>query len=224
MQMKSCRIRAAVCAIVWIACGPLAAGAAQAADPYAALGAPGLVLGLAQSVNEQVSIRADVATSGQHGVNGDQEGIAYRGNVHFSRVGLFADWFAAGRFRLTGGATVNDGRMRLTAFGDGTPITIGDTTYPTTSADRFDAWVKFAAVTPYLGIGWGRHSETVKGLALVADLGASIGRATVTSRAQGPLLGQVSDEDLHQETRELRDGVGRVKAIPQATLGLAYRF
>ncbi len=220
MQMKSCRVRAAV----WAACCFSVAGAVQAADPYAALGAPGLVLGLAHPLNPQVSIRADVASSGQHGVNGDQEGIAYRGNAHFQRLGLFADWFVAGRFRLSGGATFNDGEMRLTAFGDGTPVTIGDTTYPTTSADRFDARIKFPAVTPYLGIGWGRHSEQVKGLSLMADLGASIGRATVTSRAQGPLLGQVSDDDLYQETRELRDGVGRVKAIPQATIGMAYRF
>jgi len=100
---------------------------------------------------------------------------------------------------------------------------------PRTAAER-----SFAMYEPFLGVLdievpviAACNGHTVGGgfgLSLMADLGASIGRATVTTRAQGPLLGQVSDEDLHQETRELREGVGRVRAIPQATIGMAYRF
>jgi len=226
MQMLCCRARAAAGLGLRLGLVLFATvGAVQAADPYATIGAPGIVLGVAQPMNERVSLRADYATSGRHGLDGEQEGIDYRGHVQFSRLGLFADWFVAGGgFRLTGGATFNQGRMDLTAFGDGTPIRIGDTLYPTTEADRFEARVKFPDVTPYLGIGWGHHSQQVKGLSFLFDLGASIGQATVETRAEGPLLGQVSDEDLKKETRELRDGVGRVKAIPQATIGMAYRF
>jgi hypothetical protein len=226
MQMLCSRVRAAAGLGMSLGVGLFTlTGAAHAADPYATIGAPGIVLGVAQPMNERVSLRADYATSGRHGLDGEQEGIDYRGRVQFSRVGLFADWFVAGGgFRLVGGATFNHGRMDLTAFGDGTPIRIGDTLYPTTEADRFVARVKFPDVTPYLGIGWGHYSEQVKGLSFLFDLGASIGQATVETRAEGPLLGQVSDEDLEKETRELRDGVDRVKAIPQATIGVAYRF
>lgn len=225
MQMFRCRLRAAAgwALGAWSVLG--AATMAHAADPYATIGAPGLVVGFAQPINQRFNLRSDYATSGSHRVDGEQEGIDYRGRVEFSRLGVFGDWFVmGGGFRLSAGVTFNRGRMHLTAFGDGTPIRIGDTLYPTTPADRFDAWVKFPDVTPYLGVGWGHHSQQVKGLAFLFDLGASIGQATVESEVQGPLLGQVSDEDLYKETRELRDGVGRVKAIPQATIGLAYRF
>lgn len=203
----------------------LAATGAHAAQAYAAIGVPGLVIGVAQSMNDRVSLRADLGTLGSRDFNGEREGIDYRGDVHYHRLGLFGDWFVAGRgFRLTGGVTFNDGKMKLSALGDGTPITIGDTTYPTTPEDRFDAWVKVPDVTPYLGIGWGHHATDVPGWSFLFDLGASIGRATVKTRAQGPLLGQVSQEDLDAETEELRDGVGRVRLVPQVTIGVAYRF
>lgn len=203
----------------------LAATTTQAADPYAAIGLPGLVIGVAQPVNDRFSVRADLGTLGSRDVNGDHEGIDYRGDVHYHRLGLFGDWFVAGGgFRLTGGVTFNDGKMTLTAKGDGTPITIGDTTYPTTAEDRFDARVKVPDVTPYLGIGWGHHGGSGPGWSFLFDLGVSIGRATVSTSAEGPILGQVSQEDLDEETRELRDGVGRIRVLPQATVGVAYRF
>jgi hypothetical protein len=203
----------------------LACAGAQAAEAYAAIGLPGLVIGFAQPVNDRVSLRADLGTLGSRDVDGDHEGIDYRGDVHYHRLGLFGDWFVAGGgFRLTGGVTFNDGKMTLSALGDGTPITIGDTTYPTTAEDRFDARVKVPDVTPYLGIGWGHHGTGGPGWSFLFDLGVSVGRATVSTSAQGPFLGQVSQEDLDAETRELRDGVGRIRVLPQATVGVAYRF
>lgn len=230
MQWWGCRIRAAAGRGARLACvgwwGMLAfAGAARAADSYATIGAPGIVLGASQALSERLGVRADYATSGRHRVDGVQEGIDYRGHVQFSRVGLFADWFVVGNgFRVTGGVTFNDGRMELTAFGDGTPIRVGHTLYPTTEDDRFLAHVKFPEVTPYLGVGWGHHVEQVRGLSFLLDLGASIGQATVETRTEGPLLGLARQEDVDRETRELREGTARVRAMPQATIGLAYRF
>lgn len=201
------------------------AGGAHAAEPYAAIGVPGVLIGVNQPMGERFGVRADLGTLGSRDVDGEHEGIDYRGDAHYHRLGLFGDWFVAGGgFRLTGGVTFNDGKLRLSALGDGTPITIGGTTYPTTAEDRFDARVKLPDVTPYLGIGWGHHASAGPGWYLVADLGVSFGRASVSTRATGPLLGQVSQEDIDEETRELRDGVGRVRAVPQATLGVGYRF
>lgn len=221
--MPSCsslflRLTAAACALA-------ACAAARAADPYLAVGLPGAVFGVAQPVGEHFGVRADYATLGSRGLDGDHEGVNYRGDARYSRVGVFADWFPmAGSFRISAGATFNDGRVQLVALGDGSPITIGGTTYATTTGDRLDVKIQLPDVTPYLGIGWGHQSAQAPGWRVVVDLGASIGRATVDARASGPLLGQVSQADLDAETRELRDGVGRIRAIPQATVGVSYRF
>lgn len=136
---------------------------AQAAEPYAAIGAPGVMLGIAQPVSDTVTVRADLATIGTQDKSGTEQGINYRGNYKSNRTGLFADWFVSGGFRLTGGVTFNDTKFDLTAFGDGTPIKIGNTSYATTTADRFVANIKFPSTTPYIGIGWGHRWATAAG-------------------------------------------------------------
>lgn len=197
--------------------------AASAAEPYAAIGAPGVMLGIAQPISDTVTLRADLATIGTRDQTGTEQGINYKGKVKSNRTGLFADWFVAGGFRLTGGVTFNDTKFDLTAFGDGTPIKIGNTSYATTTADRFVANIKFPSTTPYIGIGWG-HKMGNSGWGFVADLGASIGKATVATRTEGPLLSQVSQADMDRETQELRDGVGKVRALPQLSVGVSYQF
>ncbi|MBQ0934068.1 hypothetical protein [Ideonella paludis] len=201
----------------------LSVGTTQAAEPYAAIGAPGVMLGIAQPVSDTVTVRLDLATIGTRDKSGVEQGINYKGQYKSNRTGLFADWFVAGGFRLTGGVTVNDTKFDLTAFGDGTPIKIGNTSYATTTADRFVANIKFPSTTPYIGIGWG-HKMGNSGWGFVADLGASIGKATVATRVEGPLLSQVSQADLDRETQELRDGVGKVRALPQLSVGVSYQF
>jgi hypothetical protein len=48
--------------------------------------------------------------------------------------------------------------------------------------------VKFPKTTPDLGIGWGH--QTGSGFRFSADIGAAIGRATVTATARGQLAAQ----------------------------------
>ncbi|TDM05845.1 MAG: hypothetical protein C4K60_14195 [Ideonella sp. MAG2] len=209
-----------LCAVVAAALPVLSA---HAVEPYAAIGAPGVMLGLAHPVSDTLTLRADLATIGTRDKTGTEQGIKYQGDYKSNRTGLFADWFVAGGFRLTGGVTFNDTKFNLTALGDGSPIKIGNTSYTTTTADRFVANIKFPSTSPYIGIGWG-HKMGNTGWGFVADLGASIGKATVTTRVEGPLLNQVSQADIDRETQELRDGVGKVRALPQLSVGVSYQF
>ena len=202
-----------------------AAGAASAAELYLGVGAPGLMLGLAQPLSPNVSVRGDVSTIGSRSYDGTHNGIDFTGKAKLTRTGLFADWFVAGgSFRLTGGVTFNDGKIDLAALGDGKPIHIGNTDYPTTTADRFDAHITFPKTTPYLGLGWGHQLAAAPGWRFAADIGASLGRASVTTSTQGPNLSLVSQSDIDQQTQELRDGVGKVRALPQLSVTLGYSF
>lgn len=203
-----------------------ASAGAQAGEIYGGIGLPGVMLGYAQPLNDKVTLRADVATLGSHDKKTTEEGIDYAGKIKAHRVGLFADWFAlGGGFRLTGGVTFNDIGADLTASGTGQPIAIGN--HPPVVMgpdDRFDVRIKFPKTTPYLGIGWG-HQPAGKGLGFVFDLGASIGKAKVTGEASPSLRNKgVTQADIDEELRELRDGVGKIKAIPQISVGLNYRF
>lgn len=200
-----------------------ATGVAHAGEIYTKLGFPGLMLGFAQPINSEFGLRADVATLGDHDDRYNEEGIAYDGTLKTTRLALLADWFPmGGRFRLTAGLTSNQYKLDLRASGAGGTLTIGNTTYTTTAADQFRVLVKFPSTTPYLGIGWG-HGQG-QGFRWSFDLGASIGRAKVSYEITGPAAGAVSQNDIDAELAELRDGVGKVRAVPQATFGFGWSF
>jgi len=200
-----------------------APGYAVAGEVYTKFGLPGALLGYAQPLSPMFGIRADYATLGTPKDSRTEDGIAYEGTLKLNRAALLADWFPfSGSFRFTAGVTSNQYKLDLVATGAGGSLTIGNTTYTTTSADQFKVQVKFPSSTPYLGFGWGHGMDT--GLRFSVDVGAKLGKASVGYQLSGPLAGRVSQADIDAELAELRDGVGKIKAVPQITFGLGYSF
>lgn len=196
---------------------------ARAGEVYMNLGFPGVMLGYAHPVNEMFGVRGDFATLGNRERRYTEEGIDYQGTLKAQRAALLADWYPfSGTFRFTLGATSNKYELNLAASGAGGTLTIGNNTYVTTSADRFEATVKFPKTTPYVGFGWGH--QLGEGFRFSFDIGAMVGKAKLTTAVYGPLAAQVTQADIDAETAELRDGVGKVRAIPQITLGIGYSF
>ncbi len=204
---------------LWLAALP----GAHAGEAYVNVGFPGVMAGYAQAVTDMVTLRGDFATMGSRGQDGVEEGIEYKGTFKANRVGLFADYFPLGNsFRLTGGVTFNNVKIDLKSnFQTGT-VDIGGTPVPVSNTDYFNVQVKFPKTTPYLGIGWG-HLDQAPGWGLVADLGVSIGKAKVSIDTNLKDKG-VTQEEIDRETQEIRDGVGKLRVLPQASLGVSYRY
>lgn len=201
----------------------LAATGAQAQEIYLKAGLPGYGIGFAQPLGPLFTVRADFLTLGERRERRTEDGIDYDGRLEASRGALLADLFPfAGRFRISAGVTAAKYRLDLVATGAGGTITVGNTTYTTTANDRFEVQVKMPSTMPYLGIGWGHHSQS--GLRFSFDIGAAVGKARLGYQLSGPWASQVSQQDIDAELAELRDGVGKVRAIPQVTLGIGYSF
>lgn len=201
----------------------LVAGTAQAGELYTKLGVPGVMLGYSQPFGPLFGLRADYGTVGERTDRRTENGISYDTKLKLNSAAVLADWFPfAGSFRLTGGITSNQYKLDLLASGAGGSLSIGNTTYATTANDKFNVQVKFPSSAPYVGLGWG-HGEG-NGLRFSVDLGARIGKATVSYALSGPLAGQVSQADIDAELADLRDGVGKVRVIPQISFGLGYSF
>lgn len=204
----------------WLALAP---GQAQATELYLKAGVPGVGGGLALPLGPHFGLRADYLQLGERRERRTEDGIDYDVTAKAARGALLADWFPfGGTFRFTLGATSNQYKIDLLASGAGGTLTIGNTTYNTSSADQFRVQVKFPTSTPYFGLGWGHGSGS--GLRFSFDLGASVGKATVSYQLSGPIASQASQADIDAELAELRNGVGKVKAIPQLTLGLGWSF
>ena len=209
--------------LIALAALTLATGA-NAGEVYTGIGTHGVMLGFAQALSPHFTARADFGTLGSREKNEREEGIDYEARATYNRVGLFGDWFpfAGGGFRFTGGVTFNNMKLDLLAKGTGGVINIGGTDYVTSPDDRFNVKIEFPKTTPYLGIGYGHQLSS--GWGFVFDLGASIGKAKVTESHSGPNLGQADQADIDAELAEIREGAGKIKAIPMIAIGFNYRF
>ncbi len=198
-------------------------GSARAGELYVKGGVPGVILGWAQPLGPSLGLRLDHATLGNISERRTEDGIVYDAKLKGDRTALLADWFVfGGSFRFTGGITSSKYALDLLASGAGGSITVGNTTYTTTAADRFNVKIKLPSSMPYVGLGWGHQANT--GLRFSFDLGAKLGKATLSYALSGPWTNNVSQSDIDAELSELRDGVGKIKLLPQLSIGLGYSF
>ncbi len=209
--------------LIALAALSLAAGA-HAGEVYTGIGTHGVMLGYAHALSPDFTVRGDFGTLGSRDSTEREEGIDYEAKATYNRVGLFGDWFpfSGGGFRFTGGVTFNNMKLDMVAKGNGSPITIGNNSYTTDSTDRLNVKIEFPKTTPYLGIGYGHQLST--GWGFVFDLGASIGKAKVSESHSGNNFSQVPQSDIDAELAEIRDGAGKIKAIPMIAIGFNYRF
>jgi hypothetical protein len=207
------------------AASAFAAPAAHAAEIYGIVGAPGYILGIGTPVGQGLTARFDIGGMDKIERRASRAGVDWDVNAKLTRMGLFTDWYPmGGRFRLTGGLTINDMKADLSTTGAGRSVNIGGTTYTLGADDRLDARIEMPSTTPYLGIGWGHHASS-QGFGFVADVGVSFGRPKVSTKVSGPLATQPTIQaDLDRELAELRESVRSIRVIPQVTLGVNYRF
>lgn len=85
------------------------------------------------------------------------DGVDYRAKVKIGAVPLFVDWFpvAGGIFRLTGGIVANSNKLNLEARARSGVFDIGNTSYGANEIGAITGSVKYDAVAPYFGVGWG---------------------------------------------------------------------
>ncbi|MBL8347054.1 MAG: hypothetical protein JNN03_16565 [Rubrivivax sp.] len=196
---------------------------AQAGEVYVLIGLPGVGLGYAQPINDWLGVRGDFVTLGSRSETTTEEGIAYQAKLKANRGAVLVDLYPfAGGFRVTLGATSNQYKLTLDASGAGTTINVGGTNYVLGPGDGLGVEVKFPSTTPYVGFGWGHQAAS--GLRFSLDIGASIGKAKVAVTPRGQLAQPAAQADVDRETAELRDGVGKVKALPQLSFAIGYSF
>ena len=201
------------------------AGAQAAGESYVGVGVPGLVVGYAYSVNQQLGLRADAGYTGRIRKTDSASGVQFEGKAKYDRVGLFGDYFPfSGGFRITGGVTINRATLELKSRFDGTTsVNVNGNTVTPASTDYFNVKVRFPTVMPYIGIGYG-HDQRQAGLGFVADVGVSIGRAKYSRDTN--LVGQygITDADADAKLDQVNDSVGSITVLPSASLGMSYRY
>ncbi len=213
-----------------------ASGAVHAQNVYGGLGLPGLVtLGYSEQMGSGWNIRGEYAGGLSIDKDGVQDGVTATGSLKAERAGVYADWYPFnGGFRMVGGVSFNDIKLNLNATSS--PLTISTINGKTVNmaGQVFNVNVNFPSVTPYIGIGYGHHFSTVKGLGFYADLGVLIGtfNTEVATSLLDPTSGPkdingnllVTKADIDAQTQTMRDSIGSYSVLPSFSLGLTYEF
>lgn len=153
----------------------------------------------------------------------EENGVNYTGDLKLSSVGAIADYHVGGSaFRISGGAYLNNNKFSLTGEPVAGTIEIGDTVYTAAQAGTVTADVEFAALSPYIGIGFGNALSDGRPFKFSIDIGALYqGDPEANVAATGPI---VLTADLEEAERELNAELENLKWYPVVAIGLSYRF
>jgi hypothetical protein len=153
--------------------------------------------------------------------------VTYDASLKLKAVTGLVDFFpsARGSFHLTGGIITNP----ITVSGTGTPdatgnFTLNGHTYNTAQVGVLSGEAKYPDVGPYLGLGFGTPAR--KGpFAFFFDLGAMIGKPTVTLTATGAASNPQLAADLQAQADTTQHDIRKyAKVYPVLGVGVAFRF
>lgn len=199
----------------------LFAPSAHALEAFAGLGTTGLEVGVAERVGGATGLRMS-AEFLDLSRDFERNGASYDTRLKFSSLGLYADYFLAGGFRLSAGAVLGTRKVSGNAVATNGTVTINGTTYPAAGESVF-AQAKFPAAAPYLGIGWGHHQPS-PGMNFYMDLGVVIGRADANLTPSAGILAAAGPANVAAEQANLQESVNKLKLYPALKLGFGYRF
>lgn len=199
----------------------LSAGPAHATEAFAGVGSTGFEIGVAQRLGNAGGLRAS-AEFLSLGRDFERNGATYDTRLKLSTLGLYADYFLGGGFRLSGGAMLGTRKASGNAVATNGTITINGTTYPATG-ESVDAEVKFPSAAPYLGIGYGHH-QSGKGLSFYLDVGAAWGKADARLTPSPGILAAAGQANIDAEQANLQDSADKLKVYPVLKLGVGYSF
>ena len=84
---------------------------------------------------------------------------------------------------------------------------------------------KFHGVSPYLGFGVGTPANDHKALKFLFDLGAALGKPSITLNATGAdSIPQLAADVQAQQAKTQHDVRKYLKVFPVLSFGLGYRF
>jgi len=226
--------RFAVCLSV-VFCG--ASLPTHAQGVYTKTGVVGAGLGYFHGVTDTFSLRTEFTTAGKFKHNFTSGAIDYRASLDADQLGVYGDWFPFGNgFRISGGVHAR----KLQAQAQGRPnangqIIIHNTTVKFDPTDTLTGRVKFPALAPYLGIGWGYHNAQKPGLGFVLDVGVSFGKPSTSLMVSASLTEKLdaaaekagnttAAKEIEGQRQKLADTVGKFKVFPQVYAGVSYRF
>ncbi len=140
------------------------------------------------------------------------------------RLGLFVDWSPyQNNWALTGGVTINNHQFKLKAIPNSTMMV--NNTSVAIGAGTFDIDYSLPKVTPYMGVRYAYKASNDKGWEGFAEVGAVLSKMNAEITVSTDLYpGTISKSELQAEADSIRKSIYKWGVVPNALVGLSYRY
>jgi hypothetical protein len=131
--------------------------------------------------------------------------------VDWNSLNLLADWYPTDNsFRVTGGITFNNSKVKISGSGSVDGVAATDINSEVKVSDT---------IAPYLGVGYGTRPKDAKGWGFSLDLGVSFNNPKVSLTATG-----VSQANIDNQIKKVEDALKSFKTLPVFGIGVSYSF
>jgi hypothetical protein len=215
-----------------LSCALLAPQVARASEPAVDLsvGTSGISAGIEQPVGPATDVRLSYGVldftntqSFSNLVIDVTANLSVHEAFHVRTLGLYADHTIHGSFYATAGLVYNLNQINGTSVPTGSSVVIDGVVYPQASAGVIYTVVRWPAIAPYLGIGFGPPIHGRRHAGLFGDAGLYYqGPARVEFSATGAILANYAKFQPYfdEGRRQLTTGLAPVEVYPVIRLGL----
>lgn len=141
------------------------------------------------------------------------------------RLGFFVDWSPAdNNFLLTGGLTLNKQQFQFLAK-PGSTMTINGKSVPNFTGQSFSIDYSLPKLTPYVGVRYAHQTTQNTGWEGFAEVGAVLAKLDGEARiSDGISPHPIADSDVRAEINTIRQSIYKWGVVPNALVGLRYRY
>ena len=141
------------------------------------------------------------------------------------RLGLFVDWAPfQNNWALTGGVTLNNQTFHFQAK-PGSSTTIDGKNVPNFTGQSFSIDYSLPKLTPYVGVRYAHQAIDNKGWEGFAEVGAVLSKLNAEAHiSDGINPSPVTDSDVRSEMDTIRKSIYKWGVVPNALVGLSYRY
>ena len=191
---------------------------------YAGVGTA-IVVGFSMPIGRGLNHRVEYSDGSAY-INSQQN----HGGSQFSerqlqqRLGLFVDWsIGTSPWSLTTGLTLNNQTYRLQAKTSDTIVINGNTSSFTGQVFSID--YSLPKLTPYIGLRYARQASHERGWDGFAEFGLILGALNADVKVSTNLYKTDQQKsDVQAEVNRIRKSIDKWGVIPNAILGLSYRY
>jgi hypothetical protein len=224
MKKKCANLLAVLTTVALAGLGSTAAHAQSSQEVYGSVGTEGIGLGYGIGFDQYLNVRAEV-DGFELSHNFSAGGLQYNADLKLIHGALLGDVFPMPSIvpiRLTAGIIVGDDQVSGTATSMNGTYTLNGVTVPA-NGQSIQAQLRFPAVRPYVGIGFG-HNPSTRGLSVAFDAGVAFGKPSVSFNVPAGIAAQAGAQNVAAEEQSLQSKANQLSVYPIVKVAVTYRF